>query len=73
MASAQSRPQAVDSTSASPWDRRPNSEAVQADAWFRGSKFRDGETLDHLKIHYATLGTPHGDAHGDIEGFRNCA
>jgi homoserine O-acetyltransferase len=29
--------------------------------------FRSGETLPALRIHYATLGTPHRDAHGDID------
>ena len=41
--------------------------AKQADAVFDGYKFRDGESLDHLKIHYATLGTPHRNAAGDID------
>jgi homoserine O-acetyltransferase len=29
--------------------------------------FRSGETMPALRIHYATLGTPHRDAHGDID------
>jgi homoserine O-acetyltransferase len=44
-----------------------NTAAVQADATFDNYKFRDGETLERLKIHYATLGTPHRNAQGDID------
>jgi homoserine O-acetyltransferase/O-succinyltransferase len=52
---------------ASPWNRQVNPAATQADAWFDNYKFRNGETLDRLKIHYATLGTPHRNAKGDID------
>ena len=52
---------------ASPWDRRQNIEAVQADAVFDRYKFRDGETLERLKLHYATLGTPHRDTTGAVD------
>jgi homoserine O-acetyltransferase len=55
------------STESSPWNRRVNPGAVQADAWFTNYKFRDGETLDRLKIHYATLGNPHRNSKGDID------
>jgi homoserine O-acetyltransferase/O-succinyltransferase len=51
----------------SPWDREVNTAATQSDAWFDNYKFRDGETLERLKIHYATLGTPHRNATGDID------
>ena len=51
----------------SPWDQQVNKAAVQADAWFDNYKFRDGETLERLKIHYATLGTPHRNAQGNID------
>jgi homoserine O-acetyltransferase len=44
-----------------------NPAAVQADAWFDNYKFRDGETLARLKIHYSTLGTPHRNAQGEID------
>lgn len=30
-------------------------------------RFRSGETLPELRIHYATLGTPHRDARGNID------
>jgi homoserine O-acetyltransferase len=62
-----SPPSAAAGEPASPWDRRENAAAVQADAWFDNYKFRDGETLARLKIHYATLGTPHRNAAGEID------
>ena len=52
---------------AAPWAQETNLAAVQADAWFDNYKFRNGETLERLKIHYATLGTPHRNARGDID------
>jgi homoserine O-acetyltransferase len=36
-------------------------------AWFENYKFRDGESSPRLRIHYATLGTPHRNAQGDID------
>jgi homoserine O-acetyltransferase/O-succinyltransferase len=41
--------------------------ARQADAWFENYKFRDGETITRLRIHYATLGEPHRNADGNID------
>jgi homoserine O-acetyltransferase/O-succinyltransferase len=66
---AQSGPSSSAATNgpASPWDQRENPAAQQADAWFDHYKFRSGETLDRVKIHYATLGTPHRNAQGDID------
>jgi len=58
---------ATNNGGAAPWDQNINPAAVQADARFDGYRFRDGETLDHLKIHYATLGTPHRNAKGEID------
>ena len=37
------------------------------DATFKNFKFRDGESLPELKIHYYTLGTPHRDAKGHVD------
>jgi homoserine O-acetyltransferase/O-succinyltransferase len=51
----------------SPWDRPTNAVAKQADAWFENYKFRDGETITRLRIHYATLGEPHRNANGKID------
>ncbi|MCP1968497.1 alpha/beta fold hydrolase [Bradyrhizobium elkanii] len=44
-----------------------NSAAVSADAWFEDYKFRNGESLTRLKVHYSTLGTPHLNAKGEID------
>jgi homoserine O-acetyltransferase/O-succinyltransferase len=49
------------------WDRQTNAVAKQADAWFENYKFRDGETITRLRIHYATLGEPHRNANGNID------
>ncbi len=51
-------------TGASPWDRQENSVVKQADAWFENYKFRDGESIPRLRIHYATLGTSHRNDQG---------
>ena len=40
---------------------------VPADAWFEQYRFRDGEVLPRLRLHYATLGTPHRNAAGEID------
>ncbi|HEY0181608.1 MAG TPA: alpha/beta fold hydrolase [Rhodopila sp.] len=66
---AQSNPSssAANERPGTPWDQRVNPDAIQADAWFDNYKFRDGETLARLKIHYATLGTPHRNAKGEID------
>jgi homoserine O-acetyltransferase len=39
----------------------------QYDAVYDRYKFRDGETLDHLRLHYATLGSPHRNPLGQID------
>jgi homoserine O-acetyltransferase len=46
----------------------PSSAATphQADATFANYRFRDGETLPQLRLHYATLGQPHRNAQGAI-------
>jgi len=47
----------------------PSSAATphQADATFANYRFRDGETLPQLRLHYATLGQPHRNAQGAID------
>src|ERR1035441_4904606 len=30
-------------------------------------QFKDGETIDHLRLHYLTLGQPHRDAAGHVD------
>jgi homoserine O-acetyltransferase len=54
-------------TGAAPASQPATPAAVEADAWFDNYTFRSGETLDRLRIHYATLGTPHRNVHGDID------
>jgi homoserine O-acetyltransferase len=39
----------------------------QADATFANYRFRDGETLPRLRLHYATLGQPRRNAQGAID------
>ena len=36
----------------------------QADATFANYRFRNGETLAQLRLHYMTLGQPHRNAEG---------
>ena len=46
----------------------PASTAYQeGDFVVRAFKFRSGETLPELKLHYTTLGTPHRGAHGHVD------
>lgn len=39
----------------------------QSDVIFSNYKFRDGETLPQLRMHYATLGNPHRNTEGVID------
>jgi homoserine O-acetyltransferase/O-succinyltransferase len=56
-----------DDQSASPPEGKISSSAKQADVWLDNYQFRDGESIDRLRIHYATLGDPHRNAQGDID------
>ncbi|HEV2817171.1 MAG TPA: alpha/beta fold hydrolase [Allosphingosinicella sp.] len=40
---------------------------TESDVTLTDFRFRSGETLPELRIHYATLGTPHRDAQGRID------
>jgi homoserine O-acetyltransferase/O-succinyltransferase len=51
--------------SAVPNNRSLVPEAV--DAFYDGYQLRDGETVQHLRLHYATLGSPHRNLNGEIE------
>jgi homoserine O-acetyltransferase/O-succinyltransferase len=62
-----SSPSQTEEGNASPWAHQMSSAATQADAWFDNYRFRDGGTLPRLRLHYATLGTPHHNARGDID------
>src|ERR1700739_2611375 len=48
-------------------NEQDNPAARQADAWFENYEFRNGETMDRVRIHYATLGNPHRNGYGDID------
>jgi homoserine O-acetyltransferase/O-succinyltransferase len=52
---------------ASPWQAARNDGAAESDAVFKNYRFRDGEVLPEVRIHYATLGTPHRDDSGQID------
>jgi homoserine O-acetyltransferase/O-succinyltransferase len=56
------------STNSSPWTHdHGTTSALQSDALFKDYRFRDGETLPSLRIHYATLGMPHRNGSGQID------
>ena len=40
---------------------------TEGDVTLRDFRFRSGETMPELRIHYATLGTPHRNARGEID------
>jgi homoserine O-acetyltransferase/O-succinyltransferase len=40
---------------------------VQADAVYDKYRLRNGETFEQLRLHYATLGTPHRNAQGEVD------
>ncbi|HVQ08086.1 MAG TPA: alpha/beta fold hydrolase [Allosphingosinicella sp.] len=40
---------------------------TEGDVGLRDFRFRSGETLPEVRVHYATLGTPHRDARGRID------
>src|SRR6202034_3269111 len=54
-------------TIASPWQAGRNDGAAESDAMFKNYRFRDGEILPEVRIHYATLGTPHRNDSGQID------
>ncbi|MEO5867305.1 MAG: alpha/beta fold hydrolase [Sphingomonas sp.] len=41
--------------------------AREADFTIKDFRFKTGETLPAVKLHYTTLGQPHRDAHGEID------
>jgi homoserine O-acetyltransferase/O-succinyltransferase len=50
-----------------PWGGGDNPAAKQLEANYGHYQFRDGESLDDLRIHYATMGQPHRNAAGEID------
>jgi len=61
------RAQTSSDSFSSPLVAAPDAEAIQADAYYDDYRFLDGETLARLRLHYATLGRPHRNSHGDID------
>jgi homoserine O-acetyltransferase len=57
----------VAAENANPSPRPATSVPSQADAVYPNYKFRNGEVLDSLRFHYATLGTPHRGQDGQID------
>jgi len=55
------------SSKRSRWTEGQSGIARQADAWFENYRFRDGEILPRVRIHYATLGIPHRNGKGQID------
>jgi homoserine O-acetyltransferase len=55
------------STKSSRWTQEHSGIAAQADAWFENYRFHNGEILHRVRIHYATLGSPHRNAQGQID------
>jgi homoserine O-acetyltransferase len=54
-------------TKSSPSAQGNSGMAAQADAFFDNYRFRDGEILPRLRIHYSTLGSPRRNAQGQID------
>jgi len=46
---------------------KPSLVPAPGDATYDGYRLRDGETVEHLRMHYATLGSPHRDTRGEID------
>ena len=50
-----------------PFVQTDNPAATQAEAVFANYRFRDGQTLPEVRIHYATLGSAHRNAAGQVD------
>jgi homoserine O-acetyltransferase/O-succinyltransferase len=61
------RAQASPDSFGSPLVAAPDAAAKQADTYYDDYRFLNGETLDRLRMHYATLGSPHRGPHGDVD------
>jgi homoserine O-acetyltransferase len=66
-AKAQEKTQRPETQSNAVANHQADVDGKPADAWFDNYKFRSGETLPRLRIHYVTLGTSHRDERGDID------
>ena len=49
------------------WTRGREDTAAHADAWFEHYRFHSGAIVPRVRIHYATLGSPHRNAQGHID------
>jgi homoserine O-acetyltransferase len=47
--------------------REKNIAPRQEDVWYENYKFRSGQALSKLRLHYSTLGSPHRAADGEID------
>ncbi len=57
----------TDRTPRAPWEVQANGAAKPADVIYHNYRFRNGQVLPDLRIHYATLGQPHRNAAGEID------
>jgi homoserine O-acetyltransferase/O-succinyltransferase len=55
------------SSQSSPWGPAGDAPYKPFDVTYQNYRFRDGETLPSLRVHYLTLGTSHRDAQGQID------
>jgi homoserine O-acetyltransferase/O-succinyltransferase len=66
MAQTPSQPQKL-TGSAALFAEGQSTEAKQADAYFDNYRLRNGEVIDKLRLHFATLGEPHHNAQGEVD------
>jgi homoserine O-acetyltransferase/O-succinyltransferase len=66
MAQTPSQPQKL-TGSAALFAEGQSPEAKQADAFFDNYRLRNGEVIDKLRLHFATLGEPHHNAQGEVD------
>jgi homoserine O-acetyltransferase/O-succinyltransferase len=55
------------SSQSSPWGPAGDAPYKPFDVTYANYRFRDGEVLPTLRVHYLTLGTPHRNAQGQID------
>ena len=67
VAAATVLPAAAIAQPSSPWGQGDNPAAIQAGASFDNYRFRSGATLPKVRIHYATLGSPHRGEDGQVD------
>jgi homoserine O-acetyltransferase len=55
------------SSQSSPWGPAGDAPYKPFDVTYENYRFRDGEVLPSLRVHYLTLGTPHRNTQGQID------